>query len=100
MKSVANLFLWMAAACCVLGSWATPVQAQQAKPNILVIWGDDIGQFNVGAYNNGMMGYKTPNTDRIRQEGSLAVAYILLNLPATNYFSVSLVHNLLNIEQI
>ena len=35
------------------------------KPNILIIWGDDIGQFNVSAYNRGMMGYKTPNIDSI-----------------------------------
>jgi len=41
------------------------------KPNILVIWGDDIGQFNVSAYNHGMMGYKTPNIDRIAREGAL-----------------------------
>ena len=41
------------------------------RPNILVIWGDDIGQFNVGAYNMGMMGYKTPNIDRIAQEGAV-----------------------------
>ena len=41
------------------------------KPNILVIWGDDIGQFNVSAYNMGMMGYKTPNIDRIAAEGAL-----------------------------
>jgi len=41
------------------------------KPNILVIWGDDIGQFNVSAYNNGMMGYRTPNIDRIAAEGAL-----------------------------
>ena len=41
------------------------------QPNILVIWGDDIGQFNVGAYNLGMMGYKTPNIDRIAREGAL-----------------------------
>jgi arylsulfatase len=40
------------------------------KPNILVIWGDDIGQFNVGAYNMGMMGYQTPNIDRIAKEGA------------------------------
>lgn len=40
------------------------------KPNILVIWGDDIGQFNVSAYNMGMMGYKTPNIDRIGKEGA------------------------------
>ena len=41
------------------------------KPNILVIWGDDIGQFNVSAYNMGMMGYKTPNIDSIAKEGAL-----------------------------
>ena len=45
--------------------------AAQKKPNILIIWGDDIGQFNVSAYNQGMMGYKTPNIDRIAQEGAL-----------------------------
>jgi arylsulfatase len=41
------------------------------KPNILVIWGDDIGWFNVSAYNHGVMGYRTPNIDRIAQEGCL-----------------------------
>lgn len=41
------------------------------KPNILVIWGDDIGWFNVSAYNMGMMDYKTPNIDRIASEGVL-----------------------------
>ena len=41
------------------------------KPNILVIWGDDIGQFNVSAYNHGMMGYRTPNIDRLAAEGAL-----------------------------
>jgi len=45
--------------------------AQDQKPNILVIWGDDIGQFNTSAYNNGMMGYMTPNIDRIAEEGAL-----------------------------
>jgi len=45
--------------------------SQQKKPNILIIWGDDIGQFNVGAYNMGMMGYKTPNIDRIGKEGAV-----------------------------
>jgi arylsulfatase len=44
---------------------------QQKKPNILVIWGDDIGQFNVSAYNMGMMGYRTPNIDRIGKEGAV-----------------------------
>jgi len=41
------------------------------KPNILVIWGDDIGQFNVSAYNMGMMGYRTPNIDSIAREGAM-----------------------------
>jgi arylsulfatase A-like enzyme len=42
-----------------------------SKPNILSIWGDDIGNFNISAYNRGMMGYKTPNIDRIANEGIL-----------------------------
>jgi arylsulfatase len=41
------------------------------KPNILIIWGDDIGQFNISAYNMGMMGYKTPNIDSIAKDGAL-----------------------------
>ena len=43
----------------------------QDKPNILVIWGDDIGWYNISAYNQGVMGYKTPNIDRIAKEGAL-----------------------------
>ena len=39
------------------------------KPNILVIWGDDIGIANVSAYSDGLMGYETPNIDRIGKEG-------------------------------
>jgi arylsulfatase len=45
--------------------------AQDKKPNILVIWCDDIGYWNVSAYNQGMMGYKTPNIDRIAKQGML-----------------------------
>ena len=44
--------------------------AQSEKPNIVIIWGDDIGWFNVGAYNMGMMGYETPNIDRLAKEGA------------------------------
>jgi arylsulfatase len=47
------------------------LMAQDKKPNILIIWGDDIGQFNISAYNMGMMGYKTPNIDRIGKEGAV-----------------------------
>jgi arylsulfatase A-like enzyme len=45
--------------------------AEKDKPNILIIWGDDIGWFNVSAYNHGIMGYRTPNIDRIAREGAL-----------------------------
>src|SRR6188508_1572627 len=43
---------------------------QQSKPNILIIWGDDIGWFNPSCYNSGIMGYRTPNIDRIAAEGA------------------------------
>jgi len=39
------------------------------KPNILIFWGDDIGRFNLSAYNHSLMGYRTPNIDRIAREG-------------------------------
>jgi len=45
------------------------VIAASNKPNILIIWGDDIGIFNISAYNDGIMGYRTPNIDRIAKEG-------------------------------
>jgi arylsulfatase A-like enzyme len=45
--------------------------AANKKPNILIIWGDDIGEFNISAYNMGMMGYKTPNIDSIAREGAI-----------------------------
>lgn len=41
------------------------------RPNILIIWGDDIGWFNISAYNHGVMGYRTPHIDRIAKEGAL-----------------------------
>ena len=50
--------------------------AQQAdKPNILVIWGDDIGQSNISAYTMGLVGYRTPNIDRIANEGMIFTDY-------------------------
>jgi arylsulfatase len=45
--------------------------ASAKKPNILVIWGDDIGIHNISAYNHGIMGYKTPNIDRVAKEGAM-----------------------------
>ncbi len=53
-----------------------PAVAQQAqKPNIVVIMGDDIGYWNISAYNRGMMGYRTPNIDRIANEGAIFTDY-------------------------
>ena len=46
-------------------------QAQTKKPNILVIWGDDVGYSNISINNQGMMGYQTPNIDRIGKEGAV-----------------------------
>jgi arylsulfatase len=46
-------------------------QQKTSKPNILVIWGDDIGQSNLSCYTHGLMGYRTPNIDRIAKEGVL-----------------------------
>jgi len=55
---------------------ALSLSAQAAdKPNILVIWGDDVGQSNISAYTRGMMGYHTPNIDRIANEGMLFTDY-------------------------
>lgn len=54
---------------------AVPAWAQTEKPNILVIWGDDIGQSNISAYTMGLMGYQTPNIDRIADEGIIFTDY-------------------------
>ncbi|MGO4682094.1 arylsulfatase [Hyphomicrobium sp. 2TAF46] len=47
----------------------SPTSLSGSKPNILVLWGDDIGIANLSAYSNGLMGYETPNIDRIAKEG-------------------------------
>ncbi len=50
-------------------------QTPTKKPNIVIIWGDDIGQSNVSAYSHGVMGYKTPNIDRVAREGMMFTDY-------------------------
>ena len=55
--------------------FAAFAQAQDKKPNIVVFWGDDIGQSNVSAYSHGLMGYKTPNIDRVAKEGMMFTDY-------------------------
>jgi len=54
---------------------ALPAVAAGKQPNIVVFWGDDIGQANLSAYTKGVMGYKTPNIDRVANEGMLFTDY-------------------------
>ena len=54
---------------------ASSLASAADKPNILVIWGDDVGQSNISAYSMGVMGYRTPNIDRIAKEGMLFTDY-------------------------
>ena len=64
----------------------TPIPAAQAqplapaapsggRPNIVIIWGDGVGQSNVSAYSSGLMGYQTPNIDRLASEGVMFTDY-------------------------
>ncbi|MEH6551464.1 MAG: arylsulfatase [Pseudomonadales bacterium] len=54
---------------------STHVFAATEKPNILVIWGDDIGMYNISAYHRGMLGSRSPNIDRIANEGAIFTDY-------------------------
>jgi arylsulfatase A-like enzyme len=72
--------LGVVALACVLTTVGLPeAQAQEKKPNILVIFGDDVGFWNISAYSHGMMGYKTPNIDRIAREGTMFTDYYAEN---------------------
>ena len=68
IRRLAALAALLLGALAALPGWA---QGTAKKPNILIIWGDDIGQFNVSAYNMGMMGYRTPNIDSIARDGAV-----------------------------
>jgi len=57
----------------------TPPAASAARPNILVIFGDDVGQSNISAYSHGLVGYRTPNIDRIAKEGMMFTDYYAEN---------------------
>jgi len=59
-----------------LGALSAPsAAAEDKKPNIVVIWGDDVGQSNISAYTNGLMGYRTPNIDSIATQGVIFTDY-------------------------
>src|SRR5262249_49952054 len=53
----------------------SPQTTSRARPNILVIFGDDVGQSNISAYTHGLVGYRTPHIDRIAREGMLFTDY-------------------------
>lgn len=58
-----------------LGLLVSVAAVAAQKPNILVIWGDDIGQTNISAYSNGIMGYQTPNIDSLARDGVMLTDY-------------------------
>ena len=71
LQRPAALALFVLSACAM----AFTAQAEDKKPNIVIIWGDDIGQSNVSAYTMGLMGYRTPNIDRVAKEGVIFTDY-------------------------
>ena len=71
LKRQAAVALIALSACAAVFS----AQAEDKKPNIIIIWGDDIGQSNVSAYTKGLMGYRTPNIDRVANEGVIFTDY-------------------------
>ncbi len=57
------------------GATTPTAKAQEKKPNIVIIWGDDIGQTDISAYSMGLMGFRTPNIDRVAKEGMIFTDY-------------------------
>jgi tetratricopeptide (TPR) repeat protein len=76
MRKTRNILLGSLAALAAATTLCAPAGAQQPqKPNIVIIWGDDVGQSNVSAYSRGLMGYQTPNIDRVANEGVMFTDY-------------------------
>jgi arylsulfatase A-like enzyme len=76
MSMIRSILLGSLAALAAATVVSAPAAAQQQqKPNIVIIWGDDIGQSNLSAYTNGLMGYRTPNIDSIAQQGVIFTDY-------------------------
>ena len=75
LRVIASKLALTAAAAGLLLSFGATASAQTKQPNILVIFGDDVGYWNLSAYNHGAMGYRTPNIDRLAKEGALFTDY-------------------------
>lgn len=70
------LILSALAAQTLFGSSAIAQEATADKPNILIIYPDDVGWMNVSAYGHGVVGYTTPNIDKLAKEGLLSLIHI------------------------
>lgn len=66
---------WISVCLCSLAILISSAASAADKPNMLILWGDDIGTWNLSAYNLGGMGFRTPNIDRIAKEGALFTDY-------------------------
>jgi len=75
MKPMPNFWLGLAVTLLAATAVATPAAAQEKKPNIVFIMGDDIGMWNIGAYHRGLMAGRTPNIDQLAQEGAIFTDY-------------------------
>jgi arylsulfatase len=74
-KKMQHIGLSLLTAGAALYGVSSPVQAADKKPNIVIIWGDDIGQTDISAYSMGLMGFRTPNIDRVAKEGVIFTDY-------------------------
>ena len=80
MGFAGNIWPGLLALAAVATTAGAPAVAQQPqKPNILVIMADDIGYWNISADNRGMMGYRTPNIDRLANEGAASPIITAIN---------------------
>jgi len=84
MKWIRTLSLGSATAVAAMRLAALPPTSAQQKPNIIVIMGDDIGMWNIGAYHRGMMAGRTPNLDKLAAEGMLFTDYYRRYFPIEN----------------
>jgi arylsulfatase len=71
INAYATYWPTMIAALALAGLLAASPWCAPEKPNIVVIWGDDVGFTNLSVYSRGVMGYRTPNIDRIANEGAV-----------------------------
>jgi len=69
------VLLWFLASASLMFAQQAPSKVPRSQPNIVIIWGDDIGQSDISAYSMGMMGFHTPNIDRIAHEGMIFTDY-------------------------